>query len=98
MANYISEISWHVTPFRAQRWLDLWEPAAAKATNYGAESWQIYRSVEDPLIFRQLTVWNDKKDFEAYWYSEEISERREEIIDLYVKPLLPIWCTPIASG
>jgi len=39
-----------------------------------------------------------ERHFEAYWYSEEISERREEIIDLYVKPLLPIWCTPIASG
>ncbi|MGK2954164.1 MAG: putative quinol monooxygenase [Solirubrobacterales bacterium] len=95
---HISEISWHVTPFRAQKWLDLWEPAAAKATEYGAESWQIYRSVEDPLIFRQVSVWNDKKDFEAYWYSEEMSAHRESIIDLYVKPLLPIWCTPIASG
>lgn len=95
---HISEISWHVTPFRAQRWLDLWEPAAAKATEYGAESWQIYRSVEDPLIFRQISVWNDKKDFETWWYSEEISAYRAEIIDLYVKPLLPIWCTAIASG
>lgn len=98
MAIYISEISWHVTPFRTQRWLDLWEPAAAKATEYGAESWQIYRSVEDPLIFRQVTRWNDKQDFERYWYSEELSAHREAIIDLYVKPLLPIWCTPIASG
>ena len=96
--SYISEISWHVTPFRAQKWLDLWEPAAAKATEYGAESWQIYRNTEDPLVFRQITVWNKKSDFEAYWYSEELSAYRESIIDLYVKPLLPVWCTPIANG
>jgi len=96
--SYISEISWHISPFRAQEWLDLWEPAAAKCTAYGAESWQIYRSNEDPLIFRQLSVWNRKSDFEAYWYSEELSEHRNEIINLYVKPLLPVWCTPIASG
>ncbi|MGA7397170.1 MAG: antibiotic biosynthesis monooxygenase [Solirubrobacterales bacterium] len=95
---HISEISWHVTPFRAQRWIDLWEPAAEKATDYGAESWQIYRSIEDPLVFRQVSVWNDKKDFEAWWYSEEVSEYRAQIVDLYVKPLLPIWCTPIASS
>ncbi len=95
---HISEISWHVAPFRSQEWLDLWEPAAAKATGYGAESWQIYRSVEDPLIFRQLSVWDRKSDFEAYWYSEELSAAREQIIDLYVKPLLPVWCTPIANG
>lgn len=95
---HISEISWHVTPFRAQRWLDLWEPAAAKATEYGAESWQIYRSVDDPLLFRQVTVWSRKSDFENYWYSDEICEYREALIDLYDKPLLPAWNTPIASG
>ena len=98
MADYISEINWHVTPFRGQRWLDLWEPAAAKAKQYGAERWEIYRSVDDPLIFRQVTHWNDKADFESYWYSEELSAHREEIVDLYVKPLLPQWCTPIAHG
>lgn len=95
---HISEISWHVTPFRTQRWLDLWGPAAAKAADYGAESWQIYRSNEDPLLFRQVTVWNEKSDFENYWYSDEISEYRAGIIDLYDKPLLPVWNTPIVSG
>jgi heme-degrading monooxygenase HmoA len=95
---YISEISWHVTPFRAQRWIDRWEPAAAKVMDYGAESWEIYRSVDDPLLFRQLTVWNDKAGFEAWWYSEEISAIREDIIDLYAKPILPTWCTPIIGS
>src|SRR5690349_19253648 len=95
---YISEINWHIAPLREQRWLDRWEPAAAKSVEYGAESWQIYRNDEDPLIFRQVTVWNKKSDFEAWWYSEEISGYREQIIDLYVKPLLPVWCTPITSG
>lgn len=95
---HISEISWHVTPYREQKWLDLWEPAAAKSTEYGAESWQIYRSEEDPLIFRQISIWEKKSDFEAYWFSQELSDYRAGIIDLYVKPLLPVWCTPITSG
>ena len=95
---HISEISWHVTPFRAQRWIDRWEPAAAKATEYGAESWEIYRSVEDPLLFRHVSVWEKKSDFEAWWYSEEISQVREDIIDLYSKPILPVWNTPIVSS
>jgi hypothetical protein len=95
---YISEISWHVTPFRAQRWIDLWEPAAALASKYGAEDWRIYRSTEDPLLFRQTITWNDKADFESYWFSEEVSAIREQVIDLYDKPLLPVWFTPIVSG
>jgi quinol monooxygenase YgiN len=95
---YISELSWHVTPFRAQRWIDLWEPAAAKATEYGALDWRIYRSTEDPLLFRQVITWNDKADFESYWFSEEISAIREQIITYYDKPLLPVWCTPIVGS
>jgi len=95
---YISELSWHVTPFRAQRWIDLWEPAAAMATEYGAVNWQIYRSTEDPLLFRQVITWNDKADFESYWFSEEVSAIREQIIDMYDKPLLPLWCTPIVGS
>lgn len=95
---HISEISWHVAPFRAQRWIDLWEPAAAMATEYGAVDWRIYRSTEDPLTFRQVITWNDKADFESYWYSEEVSAIREQIIEMYDKPLLPLWCTPIISS
>jgi quinol monooxygenase YgiN len=95
---HISEISWHITPFRAQRWIDLWEPAAAKATEYGALDWRIYRSTEDPLLFRQVITWKEKADFERYWYSEELSALREQIIDLYDKPLLPLWCTPIVGS
>ena len=95
---HISEISWHITPFRAQKWIDLWEPAAAKATEYGAIDWRIYRSTEDPLSFRQVITWNEKADFESYWYSEELSAYREQIIDLYDKPLLPLWCTPIIGS
>ncbi len=74
---HISEISWHVTPFRTQRWLDLWGPAAAKAAEYGAESWQIYRSNEDPLLFRQVTSGRRRADFENYWYSDELCDYRE---------------------
>lgn len=95
---HICEISWHVTPYREQRWIDRWEPAAAKATEYGATEWTIVRSTEDPLLFRQLSTWENQDDFERYWFSEEISEIRETIIDLYVKPLLPVWFAPVVSS
>jgi len=45
-----------------------------------------------------VSVWNKKSDFEAWWYSEEISQVREDIIDLYSKPILPVWNTPIVSS
>ncbi len=95
---HVSEISWHVTPMREQRWIDRWEPAAALAGDYGATEWTIYRSEDDPLLFRQVSTWEKKSDFEAWWYSEEVSAARESVIDLYDKPLLPKWLAPVISG
>lgn len=95
---HVSEITWHLTPYREQRWIDNWEPAAALATKYGATAWTIYRSEEDPLRFRQISTWEKKSDFEAWWYSEEVSEIRESVIDLFDKPLLPTWLVEVVSG
>ena len=46
-------LDWHIAPFRADRWLDLWEPAAAKMPAFGAHDWSLIRSNDDPLAFRQ---------------------------------------------
>ena len=31
-------LDWHIAPFRADRWLDLWEPAAARMPAFGARA------------------------------------------------------------
>jgi len=89
----VCNIDWHVTPFRADRWLELWEPVAARMPAFGAKSWTLTQSIDDPLAFRQSAVWESRDDFERYWYSEETEAARAEIIDLYAKPLLPTWHT-----
>jgi quinol monooxygenase YgiN len=88
----VCNIDWHVTPFRADRWLELWEPVAARMPAFGARSWTLTRSIDDPLAFRQSAVWESRDDFERYWYSEETEAARAKIIDLYSK-LLPTWHT-----
>ncbi len=65
-------LDWHIAPFRADRWLDLWEPAAARMPAFGAKSWSLTRSIDDPLAFQQTSVWESRSDFERYWFSEEI--------------------------
>jgi|SRR3954451_24918956 len=93
----VCDIDWHVAPFRTDRWYEAWLPSAGRALAFGATSWSLTRSVDDPLAFRQSAVWNDRADFERYWYSEEIATARERIIDLYDKPLLPSWHTLLAT-
>jgi hypothetical protein len=93
----VCTLDWHISPFRADRFLDLWEPMAAKAPAYGAKSWSLTRSTDDPLSFRQTMVWESRSDFERYWYAEEIEHARASIIDLYDIPLLPAWHILVAA-
>ncbi len=90
-------LDWHVAPFRADRFLDLWEPAAARMPAFGAKSWSLTRSTDDPLAIRQTMVWESRSDFERYWFSEEIEAARATVIDLYDLPLLPTWHTLLVS-
>jgi hypothetical protein len=90
-------IEWHITPFRADRWYEIWEPAAARAMAFGAKSWSLTRNVEDPLHFRQASVWENHDDWELYWYSDEIAAERERAVSYYAKPVLPVWHSLIAG-
>jgi hypothetical protein len=94
----VSVIDWHVHLARADRWRAAWEPAAERALSFGARRWSLTRSVEDPLHFRQEIVWERREDFDTYWYSDEVSAVREEIMNLYNKPLAIHWFTLAADG
>jgi hypothetical protein len=93
----VCTLDWHIAPLRADRFLDLWEPAAAKMPAYGAKSWSLIRAVDDPLAFQQTSIWEQRSDFERYWFSEEIAQARESIIGFYDLPLLPAWHILVAA-
>jgi hypothetical protein len=97
MAALATVIDWHVHPFRADRWLAGWLPAAERAMSFGARGWTITRSKEDPLLFRQTIFWDDTDSFDNYWASDEVSAARQEVLSFYNKPLLPIWHSVAAS-
>ena len=56
-----------------------------------------HAAVDDPLSFRQSSLWESRSDFERYWFSEEIEKARASCIDLYDLPLLPSWHTLLAA-
>ena len=91
-------ILWHATPFRGDKFEDAWTPAARAALDYGASSWAFLRSKDDPLDFSQMASFPDKKAFERYWYSEEISEARAEASGWYEVPILPVWFRVVGGG
>jgi quinol monooxygenase YgiN len=93
----VCTIDWHVTPFRAEPWLELWEPAAARVLAFGATSWSLTRAIDDPLHFTQTSVWESREDFERYWFSEEIAAVREQVLGYHDLPVQPAWHTLVAS-
>ena len=91
-------ILWHANPFRGDKFEDAWTPAAAAALDYGASAWAFMRSKDDPLDFTQMASFPDKKAFERYWFSEQLSEARAEASGLYQVPILPVWQRVVAAG
>jgi hypothetical protein len=92
------EIRWVANPFRGDKFEAAWLAASEAALDYGARSWALVRSREDPLQFVQYATFPDKVSFERYWYSEEIAEARAEASGLFQVPVLPIWYGVVGSG
>lgn len=88
---HVNFIEWHTHPFRSDRWFEIWRPALDRALAFGASASYLTRNIEDPLHFRQVTVWERKADFERYWASDEITALREEALSYFNKPVLPVW-------
>jgi hypothetical protein len=93
----VNYIDWRLHPMRADRWLDIWVPAVDRALAFGATSCFLSRDVDDPLHFRQVSVWERRDDFERYWYSDELVDLREAALSYYNKPLSPQWHSMIAE-
>lgn len=82
-------IPWVANPFRGDRFEELWLPSAEAVLRYGAHGWALLRAKEGMLDFVQLAYFDEKIDFERYWYSEEISAARTQAAGLFQVPVLP---------
>ena len=74
----VNVIDWHIHPFRADRWYEAWMPAFERAGPSARPTAAMTRSEDDPLHFRQTTVWESREDFDRYWASDEASAARED--------------------
>jgi hypothetical protein len=91
-------IKWVANPFRGDRFAEGWLPAAEAALDYGAVAWSFYRAHDGRLDFLQTATFRTKADWDLYWYSEEISEKRVEMAGYYQVPLLPSFHEILGEG
>ena len=90
-------IPWVANPFRGDKFAEGWAPAAEAVLDFGAVSWGFYRNLDGRLDFIQEAIFPSKAHFERYWYSEETTAARDEAINFYGKPVLPVWHSLVGS-
>jgi hypothetical protein len=91
-------IKWSANPFRGDKFAEGWAPVAEAVMDYGAISWSFYRAKDGLLDFIQTAVFESKADFERYWYSETVAEKRAELSGTYQIPLLPAFYEVVGEG
>jgi hypothetical protein len=91
MAEVMVQIKWVANPFRGDKFEEAWRPSAEAVLKYGATWWAFLRAADGRLDFTQLAIFEDKLDFDRYWYSEEIAGARTLANGLFQVPVLPTY-------
>jgi quinol monooxygenase YgiN len=87
----VMTIEFQATPFRAERFRELYAPALPRTLAYGADGYVFYRSEDDPDHFVHISFWEDRHDFDRYWFSPEMQSVRQNVAGLHAQPVLPHW-------
>ena len=98
MAAGVVHIPWYATVFRGDRFEQALELIAPIALRYAARDFQVYRSRDDRYKFVQLATFEDKLDFERYWYSDDFSAWRADFSGWYQVPVVYSWNELVISG
>src|SRR5262249_54213380 len=79
------------TPFRADKLALAYLREVPKVMDYGALGYSFMREEDDSHHFLHVSYWNDRSDFEQWWFSFEMQNLRQEIQGVHDEPMLPHW-------
>ena len=98
MAAGVVSIPWYATLFRGGQFEAAVREIAPIAMRYGATDYIVYRNRDDQYKFMQCATFEEKAQFEAYWYGPEFNQWRAEFSSWYQVPILYTWNDLIISG
>jgi hypothetical protein len=94
----VVHIPWYATGLRGDKLEAALAEISPVALRYGATSHAVYRYRDDKYKFLQTAEFENKSDFEAYWYGPEFTDMRVITSSWYTVPLLYAWTTLVTSG
>jgi hypothetical protein len=84
----VANIPWYATLFRGDQFEAALREIAPIALRYGATDYEVLRSNDDRYRFMQLAYFDDKDDFERYWYGPEFNEWRADYTSWFQVPVV----------
>ena len=91
-------VPWYATGFRADGFEAALNEIAPVAMRYGATSYAVYRARDDRYKFQQMATFEEKLDWDRYWYGPEMSEFRAIHSSWFQVPIVYGWWDLTASG
>jgi hypothetical protein len=91
-------IPWYATVFRGDKFELALAEIAPVALRYGATDYTVYRFRDDRYRFQQMSTFENKADFERYWYGDEFSTWRADYAGWFTVPVVYGWTDPVLHG
>jgi quinol monooxygenase YgiN len=98
MAAGVVHLPVYATGFRGDDIEAALQQIAPISTRYGATKYEVFRSRDDRYKFLLVVDFDDKADWDAYWFGPEFTEMRAACTGWYQVPLLYVWNDRVAGG
>jgi hypothetical protein len=94
----VVQVPWYATVFRGDKFEQALTIIAPVALRYGATDYRVYRYRDDRYKFIQMATFEDKLDWERYWYGQEFVAWRADYASWYQVPVIYAWSDLVISG
>jgi hypothetical protein len=94
----VVHIPWYATLWRADKFAIALGDIAPIALRYRATEYAVHRSRDDRYKFLQMASFEDKTDFERYWYGEEFATWRADYASWFQVPVVYVWHDLVLAG
>jgi quinol monooxygenase YgiN len=94
----IVQLPVYATGFRGDDIEASLQQLAPISLRYGASRYEVFRSRDDRYKFLLSIDFENKGDWDAFWFGEEFTEWRTACSSWYTVPLLYVWHDRVARG
>jgi quinol monooxygenase YgiN len=94
----VLHLGWYATGFRGDDLEAALQQLTPISLRYGARHYEVFRQREDRYKFLMSIEFDDKADWDAFWFGDEFTEMRAACSGWYQVPLLYYWQDLVSVG